>query len=55
MENDRFMDLENEVALQRGDIIEFYNTGAYTMALNSNFILPIPSIRYCKDNLDSDC
>lgn len=45
MENDRFGELKHMAELKVGDELKFKNAGAYTMALNSQFIIEPPSIR----------
>lgn len=44
MEADRFCDIQLQRALREGDKVFFHNAGAYTMALNSEFILDKPNI-----------
>ncbi len=46
MENDRFATLINTNQLNKGDILEFLDVGAYTMAFNSDFIIKSPDIIY---------
>ena len=44
MENDRFLERAEAEALCEGDLFEFHAAGAYTMALNSQFILRAPEV-----------
>lgn len=46
MENDRFTTIRHHECLLKGDVIEFHNVGAYTMAFNSYFILNPPKVEY---------
>ncbi|MDD2476747.1 MAG: hypothetical protein PHI32_12660 [Dysgonamonadaceae bacterium] len=49
MENDRFLNMENAVELEIGDIIEFKKCGSYTMCYNSCFINFPPAVYVRKD------
>ncbi len=44
MEKDRFFELENADKLDTGECLCFKNTGAYTMAFNSSFIIKPPVV-----------
>jgi len=46
MENDRFACLSDAPLLKKGDEISFQNAGAYTMAMNSHFIVNPPTVQY---------
>ncbi len=46
MENDRFARLLDVPSLMEGDVLSFRNAGAYTMAMNSHFIVNPPAVRY---------
>ena len=49
MENDRLATIINGKQLFVGDVLSFKNAGAYTMTLNSYFIINPPKIKYIGD------
>ena len=51
MEQDRFMQLENEVSLVPEDRIGYHIVGSYTMCFNPLFIEYLPAV-YTKKNDD---